>query len=43
MPFKFVMKFTLIILLRTKEKKEEFIYMYLRLENEIKKNPDNAK
>ena len=43
MPFKFVMKFTLTILLRTKEKKEEFIYMYLRLENEIKNNPDYAK
>ena len=43
MPFKFVMKFTLTILLRTREKKEEFVYMYLRLEKEIKNNPQHAK
>lgn len=43
MPFKFAMKFTLTILLRTKEKREEFIYMYLRLEKEIKNNKDIAK
>ena len=43
MPFKFVMKFTLTILLRTREKKEEFVYMYMRLEKEIKNNPEYAK
>lgn len=41
-PFKFVMKFTLTILMRTREKNEKFVYMYLRLEKEIKK-VENAK
>ena len=42
MPFKFAVKFTLTILLRTKDKREEFIYMYLRLEKEIFNNPNYA-
>lgn len=43
MPFKFVFKFSITILIRTKEKREELIHIYLALENEIKKDPQNAK
>lgn len=43
MPFKFVFKFTITVLLRTKEKREELIYIYLALENEIKKDSEKAR